>query len=126
MWCGDQGPGAVIEVLGVVGFVLLLMLVGTLVVAVSVETLVIAAASCIALGLLLGVPAGVGYHVALYLCLAQRGPVDWRFVWRPHSYHTLLAPAELRRVLPWFVAGALGFGLIVLGSLILVLGLWRA
>jgi hypothetical protein len=114
------------EALGVVAFVLLLVLVGTLMVAVSIETLLASSAVCIALGLILGVPAGVGYHVALYRCLAQRGPVEWGFVWRPRTYHPLLAPTELRRVLPWFVTGALGFGLIVLGSLVLVLGLWRS
>jgi hypothetical protein len=114
-----------IEALVVLGVVALLVLMGSLVVFASLEGLVIAGAACMGLGLVLGVPAGLLYHVALYRCLAKRGAVSRSFVWHPTRYHAALQPDELRRVMPSFITGALSFGLIVIGSLIFLLGVLR-
>jgi hypothetical protein len=70
----------------------------------------------LAAGLLIGLPAGFWYHVVLYRVLAQRltlQPGWWR---APVELHPLLTATEFRRVKPWFVAGAVGFGLCVVGG----------
>lgn len=109
-------------VIGVVGGLLVL---GTLAVSLSLEALVITGLGCMAAGFALGVPAGAYYHFVLYRCLQARGDVPDGFIWHPTRYHDALSPEELRRVLPWFKAGALGFGLIMLGCAIFGLGFLR-
>lgn len=109
-------------VLGVVG---ILVVLGTLAVSLSLEALVVTGLSCVAAGLVLGLPAGVLYHVLLYRCLQAHGPVPDGFIWHPTRHHHALSAEERRRVLPWFSAGALGFGLIVLGCAIFALGFLR-
>jgi hypothetical protein len=37
--------------------------------------------------------------------------------------HPLLTPQEFHRILPWFLAGAVGFGLCVVGGLAAIAGL---
>lgn len=113
------------EALVVLGVVGLLVLLGVLAVSLTVETLLLTSIGCVGVGFVVGVAAGVYYHLALYHCLAKRGPVSWAFLWNPTRYHTLLSPEELRRVMPWFVIGAGGFGLILVGSALLMLGLLR-
>jgi hypothetical protein len=118
-------PHVMTETLVVFGVVGLLVLLGTLAVSVSVEVLVLSGAACMALGLALGVPAGLLYHLKLYRYLAKRGKVSRSFLWHPTRYHAALEPEELRRVMPSFITGALCFGLILLGSVIFMLGFVR-
>jgi hypothetical protein len=82
--------------------------------------------SCVALGLTLGVPTGVYYHVLLYRALQPRGQLTRLWWLHPVGRHHALAPTELVRVRRWFVAGAIGFGLCVLGCLLTALGAWRS
>jgi len=114
-----------LESLLVIGVVGVLVLLGTLTVSLSLQALVMTGLSVVAAGFVLGVPAGALYHVALYRCLQARGEVPAGFVWHPTRYHAVLSPEERRRVLPWFRAGALGFGLIILGCAIFALGFLR-
>lgn len=113
------------EALVVFGVVIGLVLLGTLAVLVPVEALAIAGASCIAFGFVLGVPAGAYYHFVLYRCLAARGQVPSDFIWHPTRFHAQLDQAELQRIRPWFLAGALCFGMILLGSVIILFGCLR-
>jgi hypothetical protein len=115
-----------IEALVVFAVVGLLVLLGIAAFALTVEVLLIAGAGCVAVGFLLGLPAGTLYHLKLYRSLALRGPVPRSFWLRPTSLHARLEPGEWRAIAPWFVTGGTGFGLIVLGCLIVMLGLMRA
>jgi hypothetical protein len=76
-------------------------------------------------GMALGLPAGVGYHVAMHrglLASALSAPKWW---WSPVRYHAQLTPASRRRVMPWFVAGVAGATLAFAGCAILVVCLFR-
>ncbi|HKU40790.1 MAG TPA: hypothetical protein VJR89_21665 [Polyangiales bacterium] len=115
-----------IEALLVFAVVGLLVLLGTCAYALTIEALLIAGAACIAVGFVIGLPAGALYHVRLYRCLAQRGPVPRAFWLRPTSLHPELESGEWRGIAPWFVVGGTGFALIVLGCLIVMMALLRA
>lgn len=106
----------------VFGVIALLVLLGTLAATLSLQALVVTGLGCMACGLALGVPAGAFYHYVLYRCLQTRGEVPDGFIWNPTRFHGELTSEERRRVLPWFTAGALGFGLIMLGCTIFALG----
>ncbi|MCC6139196.1 MAG: hypothetical protein IT389_01110 [Nitrospira sp.] len=74
-------------------------------------------------GLLLGIPAGLWYHVVLYRALKRRMPLPswwWR---RPVELHDRLTPVEFAPVRPWFVAGAAGFVLCCVGGIVAIAGL---
>jgi hypothetical protein len=114
-----------IETLIVFGVVGLLVLLGAMAISLQLDVLLIVAGTCVAIGCVLGLPAGVLYHLTLYRCLIKRGAVTRDFVWHPTRYHALLRADEARRVMPWFALGAFGFGLIILGSLIFMLGFLR-
>jgi hypothetical protein len=115
-----------IETLFVIGVVGLLVLLGTGAYVLSIEALLITGAACIAIGFTVGLPAGTLYHLRLYRCLALRGPVPRSFWLRPTRLHSELEATEWRGIAPWFVIGGAGFGLIVLGCVIVMLGLIRA
>jgi hypothetical protein len=114
-----------LEALMVACVVCLLVLLGTLATTLTLQALVITGLSFMAGGLVIGVPAGAWYHVALYRCLLARGEIPAGFIWNPTRFHAVLTAEERRRVLPWFTAGALGFGLIMLGCTIFALGFLR-
>lgn len=113
------------EALVVFAVVIGLVGLGTMAVLVPVEVLAITGGVCILAGFLLGVPAGAYYHYVLYRCLAARGKVPSDFIWHPTRFHAQLPREELRRVRPWFLGGALCFGMIMLGSVIVLLGFLR-
>ena len=110
----------------VLGLIVMLIVVGTLVVALPWTTIVFAGAGLIAVGFALGVPTGFYYHVALYKRLAPRGVLPARWYWSPVRYHPLLRDEERVPVLRWFYLGAAGFVLIVLGGAVMALGLMFA
>ena len=63
------------------------------------------------------------YHVALYRTLRPRGPLPARWWLHPVPLHEKLRREERGAVLRWFWIGGLGFGVVVLGCLLIVLGL---
>ncbi len=77
----------------------------------------------LAIGLLVGIPTGLWYHVALYHQLVPRIILPARWWRRPVELHSLLTPVEFRRVRPWFVAGAVGFLLCCVGGVAAIIGL---
>ncbi|MET0340569.1 MAG: hypothetical protein ABW252_06185 [Polyangiales bacterium] len=77
----------------------------------------------IALGFVVGVPSGLVYHVLLRRALLHRGALPRGWYWAPQRHHGALDEAGVRSLRPWFLTGALGFGLIVLGFLIAVAAL---
>ncbi len=77
----------------------------------------------LAVGLLVGIPTGLWYHVALYRELAPRMTLPPRWWRAPVELHALLTPVELRRVRPWFRAGAVGFLLCCVGGVAAIAGL---
>jgi hypothetical protein len=109
-----------LEALLALGCVGLLGTLSVLVVTVPPLTLAYASLGLCAAGVLLGVPLGLVYHVALRRELLRQGPLPARWYMAPQRYHQALDAAALRRVLPWFYAGGLGFGLVVFGMMVAV------
>ncbi len=56
--------------------------------------------------LVFGMLAGLAYHVRLYGALAPMARGWW---WNPTRQHVRLDRGQRRQVMPWFLAGALGF-----------------
>ncbi len=115
-----------IETLLVIGTVLGLTVAGLLGAFVPVDMLLYAGGVLTGAGLVIGVPAGFWYHVALYRTLRPRGPVPARWWLHPVPLHAQLQEDERRGVLRWFVAGGLGFCVVVIGFGVTVLGLLAA
>jgi len=78
------------------------------------------------LGLAVGVPTGLWYHVRLYRAVRARGPVPPRWWVRPDRLHAQLTEDERAGVMRPFYFGAAGFVLSVLGCLFIAYGAWRA
>jgi hypothetical protein len=79
-----------------------------------------------ALGLLVGVPTGMLYHVRLRIALAAGGPLPARWWLHPTPLHQRLDADQRRWVLRPFYAGAAGFLAIVLGCGLTVVGILRS
>jgi hypothetical protein len=77
-------------------------------------------------GLLVGVPTGLWYHVLLYRALRPRGALPRNWWLRPDRLHALLAEDQLRRVMRPFRWGAAGFVLSIVGCALLGYGAWRS
>ena len=117
----QAGPSAtnepVLETLlaaGIVVVFLTLVLTSALVPALGVLAI---GAGCTMLGLVVGLPGSIGYHVALGRTLAGRGALPSRWWLNPTALHARLTPAERRVVMPWFYTGAAGFVVVVLGAI---------
>lgn len=111
-----------IEALVAFGIVVLLASVGLL------ATLPLEAAAfwgtvVIVAGFLLGVPTGVVYHVLLWRELCRVPPVPKGWIWNPFGHHHRIGKAAERTVIPWAVAGGVGFVLIVIGMAVVTGGL---
>jgi hypothetical protein len=74
------------------------------------------AAALSALGCILGIPGGVAYHLALRRELLKRGALPPGWLWHPTRLHEQLDDAANGRIRPWFLAGGMGFLLIMLGA----------
>jgi hypothetical protein len=112
-----------LELLFVGWMILLLVIMGLVTLLISPQLMVEFGLWVLAAGLLLGVPTGIGYHLRLYRSLSRRMalPIGW---WRsPVDFHPLLTRQEFRPILPWFLAGAVGFGLCVVGGIVAITGL---
>lgn len=78
------------------------------------------------LGLLVGLPTGFWYHVALYRILSPRVPLPQRWWLSPSNLHVHLTDAERRRIRPWYRIGGVGFVFCLAGGLVAIVGLWLA
>jgi len=105
----------VTEALLVVAGVLVLGAIGWLGPLIPLEWIALAGVWCIALGMLLGVPTGLWYHVRLYAALRRHGPVPPLWWLRPHGLHGQLEADQRPGVLRWFYLGGAGFGLTAAG-----------
>ncbi|MDD5306856.1 MAG: hypothetical protein PHU25_05995 [Deltaproteobacteria bacterium] len=92
--------------------------------------LLVAGFALVIAGHVIGIPAGVVYHVKLRRAARAKGGLPRGWIWRPMSLHDRLDAPDRRRILPWFYVGAAGFALIVLGFVLLgtgmLLGIMRA
>lgn len=82
----------------------------------------------LALGLAIGVPTGVWYHVVLYRIVSARASVARRWWLSPARLHPHLTAADWRRITPWYRAGGVGFALCLAGGLLAIAAalLWRS
>ena len=87
------------------------------------DLLLFTGAGVLAVGLIVGVAAGVMYHVALFRALSPSGILRPGWWWRPTSLHEHLPPALRRRVLPWFYAGAAGFFVALAGCAVVLVAI---
>lgn len=92
---------------------------------VPAQALLAAGLWCTLGGFAFGVPLGIAYHVALWLALRQSGGAPKGWIWRPISLNSELTYDQRRWVLPLCWAGAAGFGFVVLGVVLFVVGLAR-
>lgn len=79
-------------------------------------TLLWTSAALSAVGCLVGVPCGALYHLVLRRELLREGPLPSGWLWHPTRHHGQLAATGRARIWPWFVLGALGFLLVMLGA----------
>lgn len=107
----------------VLGLLLLLVVVSWMSVLLSWQAVVFVGAVCAVVGLGIGLPTSLYYHVRLHRALHPRGQLPAGWWWNPMRYHSLLLPAERTPILIWFYTGAVSFGLIVLGCALAALGL---
>lgn len=117
--------GVMIEALWVFGVLTLLIGGGTLSVAMPPEWLMGAGLAAIATGLVVSIPGGAYYHVLLRRALLRVGTLPQRWWLHPTRLHASLPKHERRTFMPWFVVGAAGWCLIILGAAVFALGLMR-
>jgi len=84
------------------------------------QVLGIAGLWIVGIGVMVGVPAGIAWHVALYLALHPRGLLHEGWYWRPMDLHDLLEPGEARPILALCYLGAAGFFAILFGAMLLL------
>ena len=86
------------------------------------ETVLGAGIALTLLGLVVGVPTGLVYHLRLRAVLLARAALPRRWWIHPTGLHAQLRAGERRSVLPWFAAGGAGFAATVLGCTLVALG----
>lgn len=69
------------------------------------------------LGLLIGVPSGLWYHVALYRLVSARMSLPRTWWLSPSSLHRHLTDEERRQIARWYRVGGVGFVLCLAGGL---------
>ncbi len=77
-------------------------------------------------GLLVGVPAALRYHVVLHRVLSARGALPRGWWVSPQKLHPVLREEERGRVLPWWWLGGAGFVLVICGAGLLAFALWTS
>jgi len=70
-------------------------------------------------GLAFSTPFAIVYHWKLYRVLGPRGELDKRWLLNPTGQHKHLRDSDRPRVMPWFYAGAFGWGVCVIGCAVL-------
>ena len=68
------------------------------------------------IGLLMALPTGVWYHVAIYRCVSAKIPLPRTWWFSPAGLHPHLTDAERRRIDPWYRIGGVGFVLCLVGG----------
>ena len=86
-------------------------------------TLLWCAGAVMGLGIALGVPGGLIYHVLLRRELLRLEALVPGWIWRPTAFHRELDASGADRIRPWFFLGGIGFLLIVLGGALLMVTL---
>jgi hypothetical protein len=81
-----------------------------------------AGALLVVLGMAVGVPAGLWYHVRLHIELARQPPLPRRWWLSPVQHHARLEAQALRRVRRSFYLGGAGFVVTALGCGVATLG----
>ncbi len=81
----------------------------------SPETGLAVGLGAIGIGMALSVPTGWQYHVKLARTVGVRGELPPRWWWNPTAHHHKMTAEDRQAVMPWFVAGALGFALAMVG-----------
>ena len=104
---------------------LLAMGVAALTLTTAADALVIAGVWIVSAGLALGVPTGLAYHVTLHRSLRRVDALPARWWLRPTVLHDRIPSEDRRLVLGFCAAGAAGFGVTVLGLLVMVTGVIR-
>ena len=112
-----------LELLLVLGSLVGLCVIALITVAITPQVMIGLGFWVLAIGLLVGIPTGLWYHVTLYRQLAPRTTLPARWWRAPVELHVQLTPGELRRVRPWFLAGAVGFLLCCAGGVAAIAGL---
>lgn len=115
-----------IESAVVLGLLLLLAGAGWAAVLLPWQTIAFGGLACALLGIALGVPTGIYYHLLLYRALAPRGQLPRGWYWHPMRYHDHLLADERPSVTRWMYAGGTGFMLIVLGCAACLFGILLA
>jgi len=77
-------------------------------------------------GLLLGLPTGLWYHVMLYRCVAGRVALRRTWWMSPAHLHRHLTDEEHWRIRTWYRLGGVGFVLCVAGGVAAMAGLLLA
>ena len=84
------------------------------------------AVGALLLGLVVGVPTGLWYHVVLYRIVSAKIAVPRKWWLSPSGLHVHLTDAEQRRIRLWYRLGGIGFVLSVLGGLAAIAGVLMA
>jgi hypothetical protein len=79
-------------------------------------------AGAVLIGVAVGIPTGLVYHVKLARALAARGELPARWWLSPVRLHRLLRGDERRAVLRWFTVGGAGFVLTLAGCAAVLAG----
>ncbi len=96
---------------------------GTLSTVVSASLLLRLGFVCLGIGLAVGLPAGLWYHVVLYRALAKAGPAPKKWWLSPSDFHAKLTDEEFASIKPWYVLGALSFAVALAGGLTAMVGM---
>jgi len=75
------------------------------------------------LGLALGLPTGLWYHVILFRFVSAKIPLPRGWWLAPSNLHGHLTAVEQRRIQPWYRIGGVGFVLCVVGGATAIAGL---
>ena len=91
----------------------------------SWEALIIVGSTLAAVGIIVGLPGGLLYHLKLRTELLQVGALPERWWLHPTREHDRLRPEQWQRVRWAHLTGALGFVVIMLGALVVFLSVFK-
>jgi hypothetical protein len=77
-------------------------------------------------GLAVSVVGSIGYHLSLLRTLGARGVLPRRWWLDPTGQHVNLTRPERRQVMPWFLMGAAGFVVVILGAVVVFIAVLGA
>ena len=112
-----------VEIAAAFGVALVLLVVAAVGEHPHADLLLFTGAGVLTVGLIVGVAAGVVYHLALFRALSALEILRPGWWWQPTSLHQHLSPALRRRVMPWFYAGAAGFFVALAGCAVVLVAI---